>query len=171
MIQRYIIQVITAGLGAGGYSILFNIRRDKLPYASAGGSLAWIIYILASQTTTNAFITNMLAAAFATLYSEIFARIKKAPTTVFLIPSIMPMIPGGGLFYTMSAVINNNSELFEKYFITTIETALGISIGIIFMSLIGVKLVKKGLPGLKKNRYTSLKSSVKQKSKGGYNNE
>ncbi len=171
MIQRYIIQVITAGLGAGGYSILFNIRRDKLPYASAGGSLAWIIYILASQTTTNAFITNMLAAAFATLYSEIFARIKKAPTTVFLIPSIMPMIPGGGLFYTMSAVINNNSELFEKYFITTIETALGISIGIMFMSLIGVKLVKKGLPGLKKNRYTSLKSSVKQKSKGGYNNE
>lgn len=171
MIQRYIIQVITAGLGAGGYSILFNIRRDKLPYASAGGSLAWIIYILASQTTTNAFITNMLAAAFATLYSEIFARIKKAPTTVFLIPSIMPMIPGGGLFYTMSAVINNNSELFEKYFITTIETALGISIGIMFMSLIGVKLVKKGLPGLKKNRYTSLKSSVKQKSKGGYDNE
>ena len=171
MIQRYIIQVITAGLGAGGYSILFNIRRDKLPYASAGGSLAWIIYILASQTTTNAFITNMLAAAFATLYSEIFARIKKAPTTVFLIPSIMPMIPGGGLFYTMSADINNNSELFEKYFITTIETALGISIGIMFMSLIGVKLVKKGLPGLKKNRYTGLKSSVKQKSKGGYNNE
>lgn len=171
MIQRYIIQVITAGLGAGGYSILFNIRRDKLPYASAGGSLAWIIYILASQTTTNAFITNMLAAAFATLYSEIFARIKKAPTTVFLIPSIMPMIPGGGLFYTMSAVINNNSELFEKYFITTIETALGISIGIMFMSLIGVKLVKKGLPGLKKNRYTGLKSSVKQKSKGGYDNE
>ena len=171
MIQRYIIQVITAGLGAGGYSILFNIRRDKLPYASAGGSLAWIIYILASQTTTNAIITNMLAAAFATLYSEIFARIKKAPTTVFLIPSIMPMIPGGGLFYTMSAVINNNSELFEKYFITTIETALGISIGIMFMSLIGVKLVKKGLPGLKKNRYTGLKSSVKQKSKGGYNNE
>lgn len=171
MIQRYIIQVIAAGLGAGGYSILFNIRRDKLLYASAGGSLAWIIYILASQMTTNAFITNMLAAAFSTLYSEIFARIKKAPTTVFLIPSIMPMIPGGGLFYTMSAVINNNSELFEKYFITTIETALGISIGIMFMSLIGVKLVKKGLPGLKKNRYTGLKSSVKQKSKGGYDNE
>lgn len=152
MIQKYIIQIIAAGLGAGGYSILFNIRRDKLLYASAGGSFAWIIYILASQTTTNAFITNMLAAAFATLYSEILARIKKAPTTVFLIPSIMPMIPGGGLFYTMSAVINNNSELFEKYFVTTIETALGISIGIMFMSLIGVKLVKKGLPGLKKNQ-------------------
>lgn len=149
MIQKYIIQVIAAGLGAGGYSILFNIRRDKLLYASAGGSLAWIIYIIASQfITTNAFITNMLAAAFATLYSEILARIKKAPTTVFLIPSIMPMIPGGGLFYTMSAVISNNTVLFEKYFVTTIETALGISIGIMFMSLIGVRIVKKGIAKL-----------------------
>lgn len=149
MIQKYIIQVIAAGLGAGGYSILFNIRRDKLLYASAGGSLAWIIYILASQfITTNAFITNMLAAAFATLYSEILARIKKAPTTVFLIPSIMPMIPGGGLFYTMSAVISNNTVLFENYFVTTIETALGISIGIMFMSLIGVRIVKKGIAKL-----------------------
>ena len=149
MIQKYIIQVIAAGLGAGGYSILFNIRRDKLLYASAGGSLAWIIYILASQfITTNAFITNMLAAAFATLYSELLARIKKAPTTVFLIPSIMPMIPGGGLFYTMSAVISNDTVLFEKYFVTTIETALGISIGIMFMSLIGVRIVKKGIAKL-----------------------
>ena len=149
MIQKYIIQVIAAGLGAGGYSILFNIRRDKLLYASSGGSLAWIIYILASQfITTNAFITNMLAAAFATLYSEMLARIKKAPTTVFLIPSIMPMIPGGGLFYTMSAVISNDTVLFEKYFVTTIETALGISIGIMFMSLIGVRIVKKGIAKL-----------------------
>lgn len=149
MIQKYIIQVIAAGLGAGGYSILFNIRRDKLLYASAGGSLAWIIYVLASQfITTNAFITNMLAAAFATLYSEMLARIKKAPTTVFLIPSIMPMIPGGGLFYTMSAVISNNTVLFEKYFVMTIETALGISIGIMFMSLIGVRIVKKGIAKL-----------------------
>ena len=48
----------------------------------------------------------------------------------------------------MSAVISNDTVLFEKYFVTTIETALGISIGIMFMSLIGVKLVKKGIAKL-----------------------
>lgn len=142
MLKNYIIQIITAGLGAGGYSILFNIRRDKLLYASAGGALSWLVYILTSQVTTNNFITNMAAAAFATLYSEIFARIKKAPTTVFLIPSVIPMIPGGGLFYTMSAVISNDPVLFEKYSVTTIRTALGISIGIMLMSLVGVRIVK-----------------------------
>lgn len=148
MLEEYIIQTITAGLGAGGYSILFNIRRDKLIYASAGGSLSWLVYILASQLTVNAFISNMAAAAFATLYSEILARVKKAPTTVFLIPSVIPMIPGGGLFYTMSAVISNDPVLFEKYFVTTIETAFGISIGIIVMSLVGVRIVKRGIASL-----------------------
>ena len=150
MFQEYFIQIFTAGLGACGYSILFNIRRDKLIYATVGGAVTWLIYILVSGIVPNIFLSNMLATAFATLYAELLARVKKAPTTVFLIPSIIPMIPGGGLFYTMSAVINNNSEQFEHYFMSTIETALGISIGIMFMSLIGVRLVKVGIAPIKR---------------------
>ena len=147
---EYAIQIITAGLGACGYSILFNIRRDKLVYATFGGAVTWLVYILVSQAVPDIFLSNMLAAAFATLYAEILARIKKAPTTVFLIPSIMPMIPGGGLFYTMSAVISNNTEQFEHYFVSTIQTALSISIGIMFMSLIGVRLVKVSIAPIKR---------------------
>lgn len=147
---EYAIQIITAGIGACSYSILFNIRRDKLLYATFGGAVTWLVYILVSQAVSNIFLSNMLAAAFATLYAEILARIKKAPTTVFLIPSIMPMIPGGGLFYTMSAVISNNSKQFEHYFVSTIQTALSISIGIMFMSLIGVRLVKVSIAPIKR---------------------
>lgn len=150
MLQDNAIQVITAGLGAYGYSILFNIRRDKLIYATVGGAVTWLIYILVSGIVPNIFLSNMLAAAFATLYAEILARMKKAPTTVFLIPSIIPLIPGGGLFYTMSAVINNNPEQFEHYFVSTIHTALGISIGIMFMSLIGIRLVKVSIAPIKR---------------------
>lgn len=150
MIQEYLIQTISAGLGACGYSILFNIRRDKLVYATVGGVITWLSYILISLVVSDIFLSNMLAAALATLYAELLARVKKAPTTVFLIPSIIPMIPGGGLFYTMSAIINNNSEQFEHYFVSTIQTALGISIGIMFMSLIGVRLVKIGMAPIKR---------------------
>ena len=142
---KYVIQIIAAGFGALGYSILFNIRRDKLAFAAFGGSLAWLIYTLLLQVTDNIFICNMLTAASATLYSEILARIKKAPTTCFLIPAVMPLIPGGGLYYTMSAVINGNQEMFEHYFVNTAEAAFGISIGIMFMSLIGIRLVKMGM--------------------------
>lgn len=147
---NYIIQIIAAGFGAFAYSILFNIRRDKLIFAAFGGSLAWLIYTLIFQVTDNLFICNMLTAASATLYGEVLARIKKAPTTCFLIPAVMPLIPGGGLYYTMTAVINGNQEMFEHYFVSTVETAFGISIGIMFMSLIGFRLVKMSIAPIRR---------------------
>lgn len=147
--SEYIIQIISGALGAIGYSVLFNIRRDKLVFAGIGGALTWLVYLLIFSVNKNLFVCNMVAAAFATFYSEILARVKKAPTTCFLIPSIMPLIPGGGLYYTMSAVIEKDAELFEHYFVNTVSTALGISIGIMFMSLIGVRLVKVGIAPIK----------------------
>lgn len=143
--NEYLIQIISGALGAVGYSVLFNIRRDKLIFAGVGGALTWLVYLLIFQVNKNLFVCNMIAAAFATFYSEILARIKKAPTTCFLIPSVMPLIPGGGLYYTMSAVIEEDGELFEHYFVNTVSAAFGISIGIMFMSLIGVRLVKVGI--------------------------
>lgn len=139
----YLVQIIMAGLGALGYSVLFNTRRDKLIFSVLGSMLCWSAYILASQISDNTFITNMIAAAVGTLYAEILARIKKAPTTCFLIPTVIPLVPGGGLFYTISAAINGNKQLFQSYLITTMETAFGISIGIMLMSLVGVKVIKK----------------------------
>lgn len=148
--KTYIIQIISAGLGAFGYSILFNIRRDKLLFAILGGSLTWLIYIFISHGCSNPFICNLTAAAFATLYAEVLARCKKAPTTCFLIPSVMPLIPGGGLYYTISAAISKDTQMFEYNFVNTVETAFGISIGIMFMSLIGVRLVKISIAPIKK---------------------
>lgn len=42
------------------------------------------------------------AAIAVTIYAEIFARIKKTPTSTFLIVPMIPLIPGGVLYYTMS---------------------------------------------------------------------
>ena len=46
--------------------------------------------------------------------SEIFARMFKSPATVFLIIGIVPLVPGGGLYYTMDALIDGNMDLFVQ---------------------------------------------------------
>jgi uncharacterized membrane protein YjjB (DUF3815 family) len=48
------------------------------------------------------------------LLAEIFARMFKAPATVFLITGIIPLVPGGGLYYTMDALIDGNMALFAE---------------------------------------------------------
>ena len=147
--NEYITQIIMASLGALGYSLLFNVRSDKLLHTTIGGGFTWIVYIIISQFTDNVFICNMVSSSFATLYSELLARLKKAPATCYLIPSVIPLIPGGGLYYTMSSIISNDRLLFEHYFTNTIQTALGISIGIMIMSLIGIKIIKRSIYTIK----------------------
>ncbi len=40
------VQLLTAFLGAFGYALLFQVSRDKLFGACAGGFLAWLVYLL-----------------------------------------------------------------------------------------------------------------------------
>lgn len=143
MIQN-ILQVSMAVLGAIAYSLLFNIRRNKLVICGIFGGLTWVVYLICAQFTSSVLLCNIIAAAFATLISEISARVLKAPTTCFLIPAVIPLIPGGGLYYTMYAAISKNISEFESYLSSTVQAAFGISLGIIFMSLVGIKLIRKG---------------------------
>ena len=45
-----------------------------------------------------------IATVVVSIYSEILARKCKAPTTCFQIVSILPLVPGGGIYYTMESV-------------------------------------------------------------------
>ena len=139
---EYFIEIIMAALGALGYAILFNVHPNKFLPATLGGAFTWIVYLGMSVVSDNIFLCNMMAAIFATTYSESLARKMKAPATCFLMPSVIPLIPGSGLYYTMSAVISHDSGLFKHYFSSTVQTAFGISIGIMIVSYIGSRLLK-----------------------------
>jgi len=134
--MKYLIQIITAYIGSLGFALLFNIKKERILYASIGGIITWCIYLLSFYYFNDIFISNMIAAILATAYSELLARILKAPTTVFLLPSIVPLVPGGSLYYSMSYAVMGNKTNFDIYALSTLKTALGIAVGIIVVSVI-----------------------------------
>ncbi|MBQ8589798.1 MAG: threonine/serine exporter family protein [Firmicutes bacterium] len=124
------VQLITAGIGSLGFSLMFNVRKQLLPEAVLGGILDWGVYLLASEFFGgNVFLSSVAAAAFATIYAETMARIKKAPATVFYIPTVVPLIPGGSLFYTMSYAVLSEWNMVQSYGASTLYCALGIAAG------------------------------------------
>lgn len=130
------IQILTAMIGTIGFALFFNIKKERLLYVSLSGMITWCIYLICKYYGYNEFISNMMAAAFSTVYAEIFARILKAPATVFLLPGIVPLVPGGSLYYTMSAAtMGDINSLFEKG-ILTLQISLGIAAGILIVSTI-----------------------------------
>ena len=125
-----ITQLLAAFVGAMGFALLFGMRRRYLFAASLGALLGWGVYLLVEWLLGNTFLPSLAAAAFALSYSEIMAKVLKTPATLFVIPAIIPLVPGGSLFYTMSYAVHRDIENARLFGVRTAESALAIAAGI-----------------------------------------
>ena len=125
-----IIQLVTAFLFSMGFALLFQLRKNLLAVAAVGGLINWGVYLLVEPYFANEFTPCFVAAAVAVIYCEISARVFKAPVTLFLVPSVIPSVPGSGLFYTMSGVVQRDWAMAKEFGLRTAEFTLGIAAGI-----------------------------------------
>ena len=126
--MKQFLPCLYAFLGCGAFCFIFELRRKwYILSASATGAVAWLVYLsLPGLTDVNRYLLATIAAA---ALSEIFARIYKTPATVFLIIGIIPLVPGGGIYYTMEALINGDLSLFVRYGMETAASAGAIAVG------------------------------------------
>lgn len=127
------LQLLMAFFGSMGFSLLFGLRKKHLFAASLGGLLVWGLYLLADSRLHSLSFSNLLASAFAVLYAEFLARRLKCPATLFVLPGIVPLVPGGSLYYAMSYAVRRDMELASQYGTATLQTALAIAAGISFV--------------------------------------
>ncbi len=103
-----ILQLAAAWLGTLGFALLFNVRGEKLLFASLGGLLAWAVYLLAARFTPNHYLCGFCATVALTLYAELMAILKKSPVTVFLVSAAIPLIPGAALYRAMDCLMHGD---------------------------------------------------------------
>lgn len=128
--------LIAAALGTLGFSIIFYNHPRRLLPSTLGGLLTGGVYVIAIRLIGNEFLANLIAAFVGTTYSEICARRTFAPAVIYLVPCIIPLAPGGALYYTMSHIVSGNYASALQYGKTTFEVAFGIAGGLISASLI-----------------------------------
>jgi len=116
------------------FGILFNIRGKKLFIASLGGGLSWFVYLLASYYGQSNVFSFFMASLAAGVFSEVMARIMKTPVTTFVICAIIPLVPGGGMYYTMLDSIRGNINDSLNKGLETLTIAGAIAVGIILVS-------------------------------------
>ena len=118
------------------FAIFFNVRGKKLLLFFFGSALDWAVYLLAVHNGYNEFVGMLLATMTAALLSEVFARIIRAPVLILLVPMLVPLIPGRGLYNTMYALIQSDRESFITNGISTVSCAAAICLGIICVTAI-----------------------------------
>lgn len=125
-----LIQLLTACLSSLGFSMLFGVRRRFLLPAALGGLLCWGVYLGMDAWLHKEFLSCLVAAALAVIYAELHARKLKTPATLFVVPAILPLVPGGALYYTMENIVHGRMAEARSYGQQTLVAALAIAAGI-----------------------------------------
>lgn len=138
------VTVVAAGIGSAGFAFFFNAKKVQILCATISGLLVSGVYILLAIQYDSILLNNMLCAMLVTAYAEIFARIMKAPSSVFLLPAIIPLVPGGFLYYAMYGLVTGTPNVAWENANATMLTGLGIAMGILVVSVIvsGIDLFK-----------------------------
>lgn len=129
-------QCFFALIGCVGFSILFNIHGPGGMLCALGGVLAWAVYCLVCRQGASDVLACFWSAMFASLYSEIVARIRKYPAISYLVVSIFPMIPGAGVYYTMNHAVRGRMDLFASTGMHTAAVAGVMAVGILLISTV-----------------------------------
>lgn len=117
-----------------GFCIVFDIRSPKhILVASLGGTLGWLVYLLCTPLNSD-LLQFFISSCVISAYSECMARIFKAPVTGFLILSILPLVPGNGIYYTMEYCVSGDVSMFIETGMHTFGIAGSLAVGVLFVS-------------------------------------
>ena len=99
------------------------------------GALGWLTYLLVSKSQS-VVIAAFAASMVISLCSNILARLQKAPSTAFLIPGMLPLVPGVSIYRGVYYMITNNSTKSAHYIIETLQIAAMLAFGMLLMETI-----------------------------------
>lgn len=142
--------VIASFFGSMGFAVLYNTRGRRILISSFGGAFFWGLYLVFLNYVKNEYLGFFVSAILITIYSEIWARILKTPATTVLMPTVIPFIPGGALYYAVSAALRTDMPVFAEKARAALGLAAALAAGIMVVTslrgpldLLGRSLKKK----------------------------
>lgn len=136
--REAIVQLLMGTLSTLGFSILFYVHPRRLPLATLGGLLSCAVYLAAGYFLPGELIPNLLAALAGAGYSDFTARHTKVPVSVYLVPCLIPLVPGSALYETMTHMVGGEYAEAGTWALLAIRVAIGIASGILASSVLGM---------------------------------
>jgi len=138
-----IVLTVVASFGATiGSAIVFNTSKYDIVRAGFVAAAGWLVYTLLKNTSASVAVAYFAGAFVVAFLSEILAFFLKTPATVYLLPGLFPLVPGGGMFQTMEAAVSGNMSNALSIGFSTLTAAGAIAIAIAVVSSLA-KIVYK----------------------------
>lgn len=133
MTTSLISQFIFAAFATFGFTLIFRVPKSDIIVCSLIGAFGWLSYQLAAGYGFSATMACFLGACTVALLSDIASKLLKDAATIFIIPGIMPLVPGAGMYKMMLELIHNDMTGFATEATQTLMAAGAIAVGLLVM--------------------------------------
>ncbi len=134
MIQDLLLPCLYAFLACMAFAVLFNVRGPGVVICGIGGAVGWLVYLLTAPALGSPISQSFCAALAISAYAEGMSRIRKCPVTGYLLLAFFPLVPGGGIYYTMKYCMDGQTDLFVSKGLETLGIAGALALGVLLVS-------------------------------------
>lgn len=135
--MTYLSQFIFSYISTMGFAVMFNAPSRSIYKTGLAGAMGWLCYMLTLEFSPNKAIASFVGALTVGMMSEWFAVNTKRPVTIYVIPGIIPLVPGYGLYYTILSIIQKDYRQAANTGFEAIFIGIAIALGLILALQIG----------------------------------
>lgn len=115
------------------FAIIFNAPRKELIQCGLSGGLGWVVYFFLLEKTSSPVTSVFFGALTVAACSRTQSYTRRAPSTLYLLPGIIPLVPGKQIYSTMKAMIADNLFATYQEAVMAFKMAGVIAVGIIIV--------------------------------------
>lgn len=127
------VQCVFSVVACAGFVIIFNIHGYGNLLCALGGGITWAVYCLVQALGGEMLLCYFLSTVAAAAFSEVMARVRKYPAISYLITSLLPLIPGSGIYYAAQSAMAGDSAGFVAHGTQTLAITGVMAVGILLV--------------------------------------
>lgn len=141
LLYTILFQSVFSFVACFGYSVIFNAPRKELLYCGINGFLGWFVYsIIFAPTGQHTVNATLVATIVVTAVARFFSYHRQAPSILYHIPGILPLVPGAAVYNTMRAALMGDILGTYSYALSGFKLAGAIGIGSLLILVLPYKV-------------------------------
>ena len=138
------IQIIASFIAVAAFAINIDVPKKYIGIVGCVGMIGWATYLLGINFNIPEVLSYFMSALVVAIISIVLSKLLNAVSTIFLIPGILPIVPGVAMYKMIYSLINSNLIETVHYFLQAILITGGIALAIfITESIKGMKIIRK----------------------------
>ncbi|MGO2117804.1 MAG: threonine/serine exporter family protein [Fusobacterium sp.] len=122
---------IILGITSLCFGVFLSVPKIDLIVGGIIGGISWALYVFLMEISGEIILPYFISTLTIGILGNLSSKITKRPIFLYMLPGIIPLVPGYSLYYTMFYIVTEDYSLALHKGIETLFIAFSISSGLI----------------------------------------